>query len=133
MINLEKYLFYSGISLFLLAIGTCIYSTFSYELPGPTSPSGLIVIARVSDHQKVSRAIGLGWGADFYVDIEIKNKSGKIVSQWKDPDGQLMEGGPEKLVATMKWSAYPEKESLSFYTYNGNSILLIIPISKAQP
>ncbi len=79
-----------------LAIGTCVYMSMPYNLQGPDSPTGLRVIAHVSD-------CGIGWGADFYTNVEVRDQADRVVATWKDPDGQFPRGGPESLVESMKW------------------------------
>ena len=75
---------------------TCLYLANPYDLHGPDSPSGLTVIAHVSD-------CGVGIGSDFYTDIKVLDGDGRIVAEWRDREGQHPRGGPQLLVQSMKW------------------------------
>ena len=93
----------------LLILGCIVYfivSSRPYDIQGPQSPVGYTVVAHVSD-------CGLTWCADFYTDIEVLNPNGKVVSRWRDTDGQYPKGGPEKLVESMKWI---DPITLEFYS-----------------
>jgi len=90
-----------------------------YDLEGPNSPTGLTVVAHVSD-------CGGGWSADFYTDIEVLNEAGERVAIWSDSGGQYPRGGPETPVKSMQWT----EEGLQFKTRRG---IVTLPVPGVCP
>jgi len=122
MRRLFNTLFLSGavlLCLVCLAVRVCVYVSTPYSLRGPDSPTGLEVVVRVSD-------CGIGWSADFYTDVEVRNQAGHVVARWEDPGGQYPRGGPEHLVNSMKW----RNDSLLEFEGIGGPVRLSVP--KAQ-
>lgn len=96
----------------------CAFVALSYwksrdlELKGPRSEKGLQAFILVDDR-------GLGWGADFYCDVEIRDQSGKVVAKWDDDGGQQSDRGVDNLVESMRWIS---ERTITFKTHYGNDL-----------
>ena len=95
-------------ALFFIMIGVFIYMSRPYDLAGPDSPTGLTVVAHISD-------CGLMWSDDHYTDVAIYGEHGNAVANWRDSGGQQSRAATRALVESMKWT---DESTLEFTADN---------------